>query len=104
MFGRPLNGIDNASEETRLRRWLFNFAAAGSLVLCVVTGVLLACSYWRYNDGFVRVGQQYFALNSGNGRMVLYWYTGYPETSRSSWRARPVEPTEQPTGWADGTE
>jgi predicted Zn-ribbon and HTH transcriptional regulator len=86
----------------RIPRILLNALTALSLLLCVATCVLWACSYWLYNDGFVRVGQQYFALNSGNGRMVLYWYTGYPETRRSAWNARPVTPNEQPTGWADG--
>jgi len=83
-----------------VKRRLFNLLAAVSL-LCVATCVLWACSYWVYNDGFVRVGQQYFALNSGNGRMVLYWYTGYSETRRSAWNVRPVAPNEHPTGWDD---
>jgi len=85
----------------RVSRILLNALTVLSLVLFVATVALWACSYWLYNDGHVCVGRQFFALNSGNGRMVLYWYTDYPETRRSAWNTRRVTPNEQPTGWDD---
>jgi hypothetical protein len=52
--------VDTMTTMKRLRRWLFNVAVAGSLVLCVVTVVMWVWSYWIIH---------YVAWTSGDARM-----------------------------------
>src|SRR5690242_7059025 len=69
---------------TRLSRWLFNFAAAVSLVLCIVLVVLGIRSFWKVGS---------LAIDHRGG--TCFWV----EVERGQlamWKQRRVEPATQP--------
>lgn len=77
----------------RLGRWLFNFAAAGSLILCVAVIALSVRSDWVWDDIGHSGGNRYWRLGSCWGQ--LYYIEGNtPQSIQQDWWRRSEPSTE----------
>jgi hypothetical protein len=67
-----------------VRRWLFNLAAAVSLVVCVATLALWVRSYWVADQVFARTegvpdgraARSFWRVSSASGRLLIYHVAG----------------------------
>jgi hypothetical protein len=73
----------------RVRRWLWDGAAAVSLVLCALACVMWARSFLIYDTVSFRRGDSDTSFTSLRGRLVLSRISGMPQApdSRRGWRS-----------------
>lgn len=75
-----------------VRRRLFNFAAAVSLLLCLATVVLWVRSYWRLDDVSLRWHSDYFGITSTDGTLGLYLARSWPIGDHFAWVCTEPDP------------